>query len=195
MMGRGEVDGMAEESWAIGESVVTLPEVHVERSDCHVDAEVLEVKFVAIEDVLIARFLLGIDAGVVDEALKLVLAGLVLLPNNHSGLELNQLSGRTAALDANDDMVADGINVDTLSLLLVTFSDAGGTAVVDAVVVVAVVPFVEDVCGVCGMSVGEEAFTIELGWGGKSLASWTSLPLAVVDALMKAEVVTEAVEV
>jgi hypothetical protein len=188
MIGRGEVDGMAEESWAIGESVVTLPEVHVERSDCHVDAEVLEVKFVAIEDVLIARFLLGIDAGVVDEALKLVLAGLVLLPNNHSGLESNQLSGRTAALDSNDDMFADGINVDTLSLLLVTFSDAGGTAVV---VVVAVVPFVKDVCGVCRMT--EEVFTIELGCCGKNLASWVSL--AVVDVLMKAEVVPEAVEV
>jgi len=54
MIGRGEVDGMAEESWAIGESVVTFPEVHVERNDCHVDAEVLEVELVVIEDVLTA---------------------------------------------------------------------------------------------------------------------------------------------
>jgi len=37
---------MAEESWAIDESVVTFPEVLVERNDCHVDAEVLEVEFV-----------------------------------------------------------------------------------------------------------------------------------------------------
>ena len=187
MIGRGEVDGIAEESCATGESVVTFPEVHIERSDCHVDAaEVLEVELVEIADVLTARFLLGSDAGVVDEALKLVLAGLVLLPNNHSGLELNKLSGRTAALDTNDDIFADGINVDTLSLLLVTFSDAGETAVVDAVVViVTVVPFVEDVCGVCGMAVDEEAFTLELG---KNLSSWVSLTLAVLDALM-AEVV------
>jgi len=46
MIGRGEVNGMAEESWAIDESVVTFPEVLVERNDCHVDAEVLEVEFV-----------------------------------------------------------------------------------------------------------------------------------------------------
>ena len=81
----------------MGESVVTFIEANEKKRVCHVDADVLVTEELGLElvdkgDVLITRFLLGTGVGVV--AFELELAGLEKLLINHSGLEVNKLSGR-----------------------------------------------------------------------------------------------------